>query len=132
MNFVSYLSINDMKQQESQAAPLKNEDLKTMTASMQSLQKQGFTENFMVNEQGLYSVDSEISYKPEQAKIASFYRFEGDSDPADSSILYAIETDDSIRGLLTDSYGPHADPHVARFITEVEDIHKKVNRGEKL
>ena len=110
-----------MKQTQSQPLlTLKNEDLKTMTACMQSLQKQGFTENFMVTERGLFSVDSELNYEPQHTKILSFYRFEGETDPADSTILYAIETKDGIRGLLSDSYGANADAKVAKFITEVQ------------
>jgi hypothetical protein len=107
-------------------------ELKTLTSCIEALKKDGFTTNFMVNEKGLYDIDKEKVYTPEQVRIPSFYRFEGESDPADSSILYAIETDDGVRGLLSDSYGPYSDPEVAKFITEVQEINKKTNKGEKL
>ena len=107
-------------------------NMKTLTSCMEVLQKQGFNKNFMVNENGLYEIESERVYNPEEVRIPSFYRFEGDSDPADSSILYAIETEDGLKGLLSDSYGPYSDPEVAKFITEVQEINKKTNRGEKL
>ncbi len=115
-----------------QEEPLKDADLKTLASCMESLQRKGYTENFMVNEKGLYDIDMDKNYGPEQVRIPSFYRFEGASDPGDSSILYAIETDDGIKGLLSDSYGPYSDPEVTKFITEVQEINKKTNRGEKL
>jgi hypothetical protein len=107
-------------------------ELKTLASCMASLQQQGFTANFMVNEKGLYDIDSNEVYKPNEVKITSFYRFEGESDPADSSILYAIETEDGVKGLLSDSYGPYSDPAVEKFLTEVQEINKKTNKDEKL
>ncbi|MBC7865674.1 MAG: hypothetical protein IAF38_22050 [Bacteroidia bacterium] len=108
-----------------------NEDLKTLSACVESLKKKGFTENFMVNEEGIHSLDDSVRvFNPHQVKIVNFFRFEGDSDPGDSSILYAIETDNGLKGVLTDSYGPYSDPNVAAFITKVEEITKKTNRNE--
>ncbi len=107
-------------------------ELKTLASCMAALQKQGFTANFMVNETGLYDIETNQVYQPGQIRIPSFYRFEGESDPADSSILYAIEADDGTRGLLSDSYGPYSDPEVGKFIAEVQEINKKTNKDEKL
>jgi hypothetical protein len=108
-------------------------DLKTLTSMMESLQKEGFKENFMVNEEGLlYDVDTKKVYTPQQVRIPNFYRFEGSTDPADSSILYAIETDDGARGLLSDAYGPYSDPEVSKFIAEVQEINKKTVKGQKI
>jgi hypothetical protein len=59
--------------------------------------------------------------------VVDFFRFEGESDPADNSILYAIETDDGKKGILSDAYGPYADINVTKFMKQVEDITKKTN-----
>lgn len=106
--------------------------LSTTTDLLNKLQKDGFAANFVVHEDGLVDIGTEKTYKPEEVKILNFYRFEGESDPADSSILYAIEAKDGVRGVLSDSYGPYADEHTNKFITEVEEIAKKTNRDEKL
>ncbi len=66
--------------------------MKTLTECMNSLVKQGFSENFSVIEELLVSGDN--TYTPERVSITNFFRFEGPSDPADSAILYAVETDD--------------------------------------
>ena len=44
-------------------------------------------------------------YQPEDLKIVKTYRFEGDSDPADMSIIYLIEANDGLIGYSMDAYG---------------------------
>lgn len=44
-------------------------------------------------------------YKPEDLTIIKTYRFEGESDPSDSSILYVIEANDGSTGYSIDAYG---------------------------
>jgi hypothetical protein len=101
------------------------EDMKTLASCINKLVLQGYTEDFKVSERGLLSLQQEKIYSPEEVKIANFYRFEGASDPADNSILYVIETNDGLKGTLTDAYGPYSDPHVAKFVDQVEEISKK-------
>ena len=57
--------------------------------------------------------------------MVDFFRFEGQSDPADSAIMYVIETTDGLKGILIDAYGAYADEHVNKFMAEVEEINKK-------
>jgi len=107
-------------------------EMKTLASCMNSLHASGFKENFVVDEKGFHAVDSEKLYRPEELKIVNFYRFEGDSDPADSAILYAIETNDGIKGTLSDAYGPQGDGKVVKFIGNVEEIMKKTDRDTKI
>jgi hypothetical protein len=101
------------------------EDMKTLSTSVNKLVENGFRENFKVNEKGLFSEQRDASYAPEEVHVVDFFRFEGDSDPADNSILYAIETDDGTKGTLIDAYGSYADPLIGKFMKKVEDISKK-------
>ncbi len=89
--------------------------------------QQGYSENFTVESGRLIIAGVPIQYLPEQIKIANFYRFEGNTDPQDSSILYLIETEDGKKGTLVDAYGAYADAKISEFIHLVEDIHKKGN-----
>lgn len=100
-------------------------DMQTMTACLNKLVRDGYTEDFKVTEKGLLSIQKEKHYKVSQIHIVDFYRFEGASDPSDNSIVYAIETEDGTKGTLTDAYGPYADPATGKFIKQVEDITKK-------
>ncbi|MBC7488426.1 MAG: hypothetical protein H7282_16935 [Cytophagaceae bacterium] len=99
--------------------------LRSLSEAIESVKKDGFTKNFMANEEGLLNLDSNKTYQPYEVKISNFYRFEGESDPGDSSILYAIETKDGEKGILTDSYGAYSDTNVTEFIKEVEEISKR-------
>jgi hypothetical protein len=111
---------------------LVNEDLKTLVSCVNALVNKGFDEDFKVNDKGLRSLKTDKVYQPQEVKVVSFYRFEGSTDPADESILYAIETNDGHRGTLVDAYGPYSDSKVTAFMSQVEDVNKKVDRDEEL
>jgi len=111
---------------------LENEDLTTLVSCLNYLIKQGFTEDYKVNDKGMKSLQSEKIYTPHDVKVLNFYRFEGSSDPADNSILYAIETNDGMRGTLVDAFGPYADTKVTAFMQQVEEINKKTEKDSHL
>lgn len=100
-------------------------DLKTMTEVLKKLVADGYTEEFTVSDNLLKSLSTGKQYSPEEVSINNFFRFEGQSDPADSSILYAIETKDKTKGTLVDAYGAGADPDKTVFMRDVEKIQKK-------
>ncbi len=100
----------------------------TMTPLMnrtQELQAQGFTIDFRVAGESLKVYGSGQSYQPDDLKIVNFFRFEGASDPGDMSILYAIETSDGIKGLLSDAFGTYSDGDVDEFVKKIHDINKQ-------
>lgn len=104
------------------------EDMKTLASCINKLVLDGYEEDFKVTEEGLCGAHSEECYQPDEIIINNFFRFEGASDPADNSILYAIETKDGIKGTLTDAFGPYGDENVENFIKKVEDMNKKTTK----
>jgi hypothetical protein len=99
--------------------------MSTLTERTNKAIQNGYTDNLKVTKQGLYSTQKDKTYTPGEVKIIDFYRFEGQSDPADNAIMYIIETKDGVKGILIDAYGAYADENVNKFITEVEQINKK-------
>ncbi|WP_290797722.1 hypothetical protein [Flavihumibacter sp. UBA7668] len=99
--------------------------MKSLSHCMEKMTKDGYTANFGVVDQHLQHMDSGHSYTSDQIQIVDFYRFEGESDPEDSSILYVIETSDGRKGMLVDAYGAYSNPEVDEFIKQVEEIKKK-------
>lgn len=99
-------------------------DMSTLTACTASLTRKGYEENFEVTEEGLRAPSKEKHYQPKEVKIDNFYRFEGASDPADNSVLYAITTNDGVRGMLVSAYGAYANDEDDKFIKQVEEIQK--------
>jgi hypothetical protein len=100
------------------------EDLSPMVDVLRKLHEEGYTVQFRADESGITSNESQKHYRSEKVCIRHFYRFEGESSSDDSSIVYAIETKSGEKGTLIDSYGAYSDPHIAKFIREVESISK--------
>lgn len=105
---------------------MENHKMKTLSECMATLKTHGFEQDFFVTEEGcIKNYESDKTWCPEEVKIENFYRFEGQSDPGDSSILYALETKDGVRGMISHPYGADSDGKVEDFIKQVEDVSKK-------
>jgi hypothetical protein len=101
-------------------------EMTTLVSCTNRLVQEGYTENFVPKKEGIEAPSNGKIYIPSECKIANYYRFEGESDPADNCVLYAIETKDGTKGLIVDAYGgPYVNQKVGKFIKEVEDIEKK-------
>ena len=92
---------------------------RTLAGVMQKLTGRGFTEQFKAVPEGLRAVRSGHIFGPGEVTIVENYRFEGESDPDDMSIVYAIETRSGVRGTLIDAFGVYADPQVGAFLRNV-------------
>lgn len=111
----------------------KGDKMDTLMECTNHAVKEGFTEQFRITGSELRHLTDNPSgfpgdaknYSPDEIAIKTFYRFEGQSDPADNAILYLIETSNGIKGTLVDGYGPTADPKIGTFIKQVEDIQKE-------
>ncbi|UYZ62305.1 hypothetical protein [Hymenobacter weizhouensis] len=97
------------------------------------LTKDGFTADFRVADGRLYPLgdDRHQGYTPEEVTIVDFYRFEGESNPDDMSILYAIEAADGTKGTISAPYGVYADEQIDEFLKRVEDLGKNLMKGHK-
>lgn len=102
--------------------------MKTMVSCTNMLEKLGYKTHFMAVPEGLKSLTTEYIYKPEDVKIVNFYRFEDESNPEDSAILYAIETANGERGTLAGAYVRESHNDLYHFIQEVEGIEKKTDK----
>lgn len=107
------------------------EELTSQVDVEHMLNREGFTKDFRVTEDcRLCSMDDDKkTYAPAEVKIVNFYRFEGDTDPDDMSILYAIECADGTKGTISNSYGPTADADIDAFILQVQDLGKNLDKA---
>ena len=103
----------------------------TLSECLKKANEDGYVENFKVKSGRLITENGKSFYTPNDVAIPNFYRFEGYSDPEDSSILYLLETIDGKKGVLIDSYGAEADASMSNFIREVQDIQKKDKKIQK-
>ncbi|MDQ3535402.1 MAG: hypothetical protein M3421_07215 [Bacteroidota bacterium] len=91
------------------------------------LVKQGFSEQFVMVEEGLKASESGKIFSPEELKILKHYRFEGTSDPGDMSILYLVETSDGKKGTIVDGFGTYSDNELGEFMKKVEEKENQNN-----
>lgn len=83
----------------------------TMVEALNGLRNQGYTEDFNIKKDTLRCDRLNIIVSTDEFEIDKFFRFEGDSNPDDSSILYAVSSDKyGIKGVLVNSYGIYSDP----------------------
>jgi hypothetical protein len=97
------------------------------------LSKDGFTQDFTVTNGRLHTMSdaSSKTYGPEDITIVDFYRFEGESDPDDMSILYALQTNDGVRGTISSAYGVYGNSDALEFLKLVEDRGKNLMKDHK-
>lgn len=103
--------------------------MKSLALLLNKMVLDGYDDDFKVTSQGLRSLKTEKEYQPEQVNVINFFRFEGQSDPNDNTIMYVIQTNDGQKGTLVDAYGPYADRKVSEFMQQVENIQKKVTKS---
>jgi hypothetical protein len=105
------------------------EELTSLIDVEAMLNREGFTKDFRVNDDGtLCSMGDDKTYGPGDVRIVNFYRFEGETDPDDMSILYALECNDGTKGTISNSYGPMADADIDAFMVKVQDLGKNLDK----
>lgn len=82
--------------------------MSTLSSVLEKLRLKKIDNEFRWTEEGFTAGKGKI-YQPEDLKIIKTYRFEGESDPSDSSVLYIIEANDGLIGYSLDSYGVYSD-----------------------
>ena len=88
---------------------------------LSNCKKQGMDHEFLMTKNGFTPGNGKY-YSPEDLMIIKTYRFEGESDPADSSIIYIIQTNDGLTGYSMDAYGVYStvdDTNYDEFIKKI-------------
>jgi hypothetical protein len=103
-----------------------NHKLDTLVERMNALKEKGFTAEFKVEDGKLFPTggDPAEGVGPQDVKVVQHYRFEGESDPGDMQVLYAIETNQGKCGILTDGFGTYSNQEVSKFMGKVQELHK--------
>lgn len=100
-----------------------------LSEKMNELEKKGYDTQFKFEEGVLKDRSSHKNYQPQELSIDEEFRFEGESNPGDMSILYAIETKDGTKGTVADAYGTYSDNELGEFMAKVKEKGKL--SGEK-
>lgn len=79
----------------------------TLSEAINGLKERGYTMDFNIEENCL--VCHEEKFRIEDFEIVEVHRFEGQSNPDDSSVLYAIESTKGDKGILVSAFGAYAE-----------------------
>lgn len=80
----------------------------TLSAAITDLKELGYTQDLNLSESGVENKKLKRMHAAEDFNVVKYYRFEGDSNPDDNSVLYVIETLGGDKGLLVDAYGAYS------------------------
>jgi hypothetical protein len=100
---------------------IKPTEMTTLSQVIEKLRLSRRDSEFILTPQG-FTIGNGKFYQPHDLKIIKTYRFEGESDPSDSSILYVMEANDGSLGYSVDAYGAfsnHDDVDYNGFIVKV-------------
>ena len=81
----------------------------TVSEAVNGLKQRGYTIDFNLENNCISCHETPLSLKPSEFEIAEVYRFEGNSDPADEAIVFAIESKKGQKGVLVNGFGISAD-----------------------
>lgn len=96
----------------------------TVTEAVKGLKERGYTIDFNVAFDKLICSDNKICLQPDEFEIVESHRFEGDSNPDDEDVVYAVESKDGkIKGVITSAFGLYADPASNKIIQKLS-MHK--------
>ncbi|MEP7146982.1 MAG: phosphoribosylpyrophosphate synthetase [bacterium] len=94
-------------------------EMKTVPELIQKLREKHFIHDFCVKDHSLYCNETSETFSEEELLIERIYRYEGDSDPGDTTIVYGITAKSGTQGVLIDAYGTYADPKIAEVIKKI-------------
>ena len=100
------------------------ESYETVVAALDGLKARGYSMNFNIAFDKINCKENDICLNSDEFEIVEFYRFEGDSNPADEDVVYAVESKDGvIKGVITSAFGMYADAASTEMLRKLS-IHK--------
>ena len=96
-----------------------------LNEALTGLKQRGYTEDFNLDAYCLDCPSLSLRLHPEDFTIDEYYRFEGDSNPDDSSIIYAISSTSGVKGILVDAYGMYAANLSEEMIRKLKVSHEQ-------
>lgn len=93
----------------------------TLSETISGLKKEGYTLDFNIRANYLDCHQNDTTLSTDDFEIDKVYRFEGESNPDDQSILYAISSlKFGVKGLLVNGYGISSNSATNKLIEKLE------------
>lgn len=96
----------------------------TLTAALTGLKAKGYTLDFNIAFDKLICHENNVCLNPNEFEITEVHRFEGDTNPSDEDVVYAVQShDQKIKGTLTSAFGLYADDISTEMLQKIS-MHK--------
>jgi hypothetical protein len=93
----------------------------TLSETLNDLRKEGYTEDFNLLQDCLECRNGQYKVFSNEFKVDKYYRFEGESNPSDAAILYAISSNhDGLKGVLVNAYGIYSEALTDEMIEKLK------------
>ena len=100
------------------------ESYDTVVDALNGLKARGYTINFNIAFDKLMCSENKICLNPNEFEIVEVHRFEGNSNPADADVVYAVKSiTGDIKGVITSAFGLYADAVSTEMISKLS-IHQ--------
>ena len=100
------------------------ESYDTVVDALNGLKARGYTVNFNIAFDKLMCSENKICLNPNEFEIVEIHRFEGNSNPADADVVYAVKSiTGDIKGVITSAFGLYADAESTEMISKLS-IHQ--------
>jgi hypothetical protein len=94
----------------------------TVSQAVNGLKQRGYNYDFSFATDVIICKEASITLNPSEFEITEVYRYEGDSDPADEAVVYAIESK-QLKGILVNGYGISADGISDEMVKKLKVVH---------
>lgn len=82
----------------------------TVTGALAGLKARGYTLDFNIAFDKIKCDEHNVLLNPDEFEIVEVYRFEGNTNPSDEDVVYAIESKHgNLKGTMTSAFGLYAD-----------------------
>ncbi|HAA15583.1 MAG TPA: phosphoribosylpyrophosphate synthetase [Cytophagales bacterium] len=93
----------------------------TLSETLNLLRKEGYLYDFNLRENLLHCSHNGEAFGPEDLVIDRVFRFEGDSNPDDAAVLYAISSPKvGLKGVLVDGFGISSNEDQHTWLAQVQ------------
>ena len=93
-------------------------DYGTVTEAINAFKAEGFQIDFNLEENFISCKVGK--FQAEDFEIVKVFRYEGDSDPGDEAVVYAIESKNGLKGILVAGFGASSDSATSTILAKLK------------
>jgi hypothetical protein len=80
----------------------------TPVDALDDLRKRGYDSDFELQSDCLYCSDLDLRLYEEEFHMDEVYHFEGDSNPGNNAVIYALTSPTGVKGIIVDGSGANS------------------------